>query len=1062
MRSRPVHRLSRRWLPAVGAAALLATMAVTGPAAAAAPASGPASASAIDRGDAAWVLSTTDPSTNYAPTFVGNGYLAARVPAAGEGYSSVPIVTQSELAGFYAQPDGQYERRASLPTWTTLGFGRSSAEGSGTEGLYGVPGNWSCAFDELCPTRYGQISGGAFVETSHGGSIAGGYLAGLNTNNTPTVGGTDVFAIQGAPAGAATLAVRYANGSGTAQTVHLGVNGTLQQLTLAPTASWDDWAVQTFPVTLAAGTNSLEITVTQDDTARVNVDYLAAYPNGAQAPTQIAAASSGTTSDYLQSLDLRTGVLTTSFDWTSPAGDTTSFRYEVNANRADGHLGTVTATVTPHWSGNATVVDEFDGQGLDNASTSASQVDGKSATLSATVVSSGGLVTAALDSALRVGGRALPTTAMTALGTGSAGQSTGFGVSAGHTYQITKFVGAASSVDTDRSLTAATPQRSAALTALASAAVGYQTVLAANKAAWSSLWTSDISIPGDAAMTAQIHAATFYLLASMRAGVTWSTSPGGLSSDGYNGHVFWDMETWMYPALLAQYPDVAVTADTYRQKLLPEAEAAASALSTAAQPIAGAKYPWESALTGNEAIPPGNNEGNDELHVDSDIALAQWQYYEATGDKTWLRTKAWPVLEGIAEFWASRATADPAGGYDIDDVQAPDEYHDHVNNDAYTNASAQTALRIAVQAAGIIGQTPDPAWTSVADGLKVPVVGGVDAAGAVHSEYDGYTAQTTIKQADVTLLQYPLGVSMPASLAQNDLDYYSGVTDPNGPSMTDSIATIDAAALGSPGCTAYDHLQSSSTPFVAAPFDQFHETRSGGAFTFTTAEGGYLQEFLYGFTGLRWGTSDVTVDPFLPTQLPGVDVSGVKWHGSTFDVSVGQQSTTLTLKSGPPLTVRDGNGTVHHVTAHSPLRLPTRHPAATAQPSSCAGPITSAVSGKCVDITGGNNSDGTALQLYTCNNTVSQSWSRPGDGTVQAMGKCMDVRNGSNADGTPVQLYTCNQSASQQWTYDQQTGELQALGKCLETDGTANGTALVIDPCDAAPAQHWTLPASSS
>jgi len=812
--------------------------------------------------------------------------------------------------------------------------------------------------------------------------------------------------------------------------------------------------VLTVPVTLTAGTNTLEITVTQGDTARVNVDYLAAYPQGGSAPTQIASSSNGTTSDYTQALDLRTGVLTTSFDWTSTAGDTTSFRYQVNANEADGHLGTVSASVTPHWSGTATAVDEFDGQGLDHASTTTSQVAGRSATLSATVVTDGDLVTAALDSVLRIGGRTVPTKAITAPSAGSAGQSADFPVTAGHTYQLTKFVGVASSVDTDRSLVA-TPQQSAAGTALVAAAAGYPVLLAANDAAWSRLWKSDISIPGDAAMTAQIHAATFYLLASMRAGVTWSTSPGGLSSDGYNGHVFWDMETWMYPALLAQYPEIAVTADTYRQKLLPAAEAAAAALSTPAQPIEGAKYPWESALTGKESIPPGNDEGNDEIHIDSDIALAQWQYFEATGDTAWLRTKAWPVLKDIAEYWASRATPDPAGGYDIDDVQAPDEYRDHVDDDAFTNAGAQTALHIADEAASVIGQSPDPAWAKVAAGLKIPV----DASADLHPEFDGYAGQT-IKQADVTLLQYPLGVSMPSSLAQHDLDYYSGVTDPDGPSMTDSVATIDAAALGSPGCTAYDHLNSSVNPFLAAPFDQFDETRSGGAFTFTTAEGGYLQEFLYGFTGLRWGTGEITVDPFLPSQLPGVDVTGVKWHGSTFDVAVGQQSTTLTLRSGPQLTVRDGNGTVHRVTAATPLRLPTRHPAATADPSSCAGPITSVASNRCVDITGGDNSDGTALQLYDCNQTVSQSWTRPGDGTVQAMGKCMDVRGGSNADGTAVQLYTCNQSASQQWTYDRQTGELQALGKCLDAQGTTNGTPLVIEACDGSPGQDWHLPSA--
>ena len=996
-----------------------------------------------------WVLSTTDTTKDYAPTFVGNGYLAARVPAAGEGFSNSPVVTQSELAGFYASPAGQYERRASLPSWTTLGFGR-------TGDVYGVPGNWSCGFDQICPAKDGQISGGAFVETSHGGSVAGGYLAGLNTNNTPTVGGTDRIVVRDAPAGQAVVDVRYANGTGTAQTVHLGVNGTLQQLSLAPTGGWDTWSVAHVPVTLAAGSNTLEITVAQDDTARVNVDYLAPYASGAQPPTDIAPATNGTTSGYRQSLDLRTGVLTTSFDWTSAQGDRTSFVYSVNANRAQGHLGTVTVRAVPHWSGTATVVDEFDGRGLDHASAADPAVDGKAATLSESVVTDGSLVTAGLNSVLRVDGRTPRTAPIAATGDGSAGQSADFAVRDGQSYEITKYVGVASSVDTDRQLKAATPQQAAARTAADAAENGYQDTLARNNSAWASLWQSDISVPGDTAMTAQIHASMFYLLASMRAGVTWSTSPGGLSSDGYNGHVFWDMETWMYPALLAQHPDIAQTADTYRQKLLPAAEAAAAALSTADHPIKGAKFPWESSLTGKETIPPGNPEGDQEIHIDSDIALAQWQYYQASGDTAWLRDKAWPVLKDIADYWATRAVPDAAGGYDINDVQGADEYHAHVDNSASTNAGAQASLRIAVQAAGILGKPADPAWSTVADGLKIPV----DTAAGIHPEYQGYSGQQ-VKQADVTLLQYPWAVPMPAALAQNDLDYYAQHTDPGGPSMTDAIATIDAAALGSPGCTAYDHLRSSVDPFIAAPFDQFHETRSGGAFTFTTGEGGYLQQFLYGFTGLRWGTDAVTVDPFLPQQLPGVDITGVKWHGRTFDISVGQSTTTVTERTGPPLTVRDRAGALHKVTPGTPLHLTTRHPAATSGPVICNTPVTGVASARCIDIAGGNSGDGTPLQLYDCNGTVAQTWSMPGDGTVRAMGKCMDVRGGSGADGTPVQISTCTAGPSQQWTYDRDTRTLKSsLGTCLTAAGgaTANGTRLQSAACQGTPDQQWNFP----
>ncbi|MEU1179584.1 hypothetical protein ABZ464_18370 [Streptomyces sp. NPDC005820] len=104
-------------------------------------------------------------------------------------------------------------------------------------------------------------------------------------------------------------------------------------------------------------------------------------------------------------------------------------------------------------------------------------------------------------------------------------------------------------------------------------------------------------------------------------------------------------------------------------------------------------------------------------------------------------------------------------------------------------------LLIAVRAAGILGRPADPEWRKVADGLKIPV----DTTLNIHPEFEGYNGQT-VMQADVTLLQYPWAVPMPPSPAQNDLDYYQARTDRNGPSMTEAIATIASAALGSPGC----------------------------------------------------------------------------------------------------------------------------------------------------------------------------------------------------------------------------------------------------------------------
>jgi trehalose/maltose hydrolase-like predicted phosphorylase len=631
----------------------------------------------------------------------------------------------------------------------------------------------------------------------------------------------------------------------------------------------------------------------------------------------------GTTSHYRQSLDMRTGTITTSLDWTAPSGRVSRLTYAVAADQSHGHLGTVTLTVVPQWSGTATVGDLLDGRSLDTATVTASSLTKKSATLQETVTTTGGLVTAGVASSLRVGDVVVPTRPIADLPEGTVGQQATVKVVSGRRYTFSKFVGVASSVDTDRTLTDATPQEAALSASDEGATTGTAGVAGRNATAWARLWQSDIRIPGDPAMTAQVRAAMFYLLESTRPGVSWSASPGGLSSDGYNGHVFWDMETWMYPALLAQHPEFAVEADTYRQKLLPAAQAAAAALSTPDHPIAGAKYPWESALTGVESTPPGNPEGEQELHVQSDIALAQWQYFQASGDKAYL-AKAWPVLRDIAAFWATRATEAPDGSWGIADVQGPDEYHANVDDSATTNAGAQAALRIAVQAATVLGETADPMWTTVADGMRIPY----DATNGIHPEYDGYDG-ATIKQADVTLLQYPFNVAMSKAVGQNDLDYYTEHTDLGGPSMTDAIASIVASQLGSPGCSSYTYLQRSSTPFLTRPFDQAQETRTGGAFTFTTAEGGYLQEFLYGFTGLRWGTGAVTLDPSLPPQLPGVDLTGLHWHGRTFDIAVGSTTTTVTLTAGNAMPVRLADGSTRTVARNSTLQIPTRQPAAT-------------------------------------------------------------------------------------------------------------------------------------
>src|ERR1700727_852055 len=359
------------------------------------------------------------------------------------------------------------------------------------------------------------------------------------------------------------------------------------------------------------------------------------------------------------------------------------------------------------------------------------------------------------------------------------GQQVSFPVSAGQTYTFTKFVGIDDSQDTTGPVAAAQAEASAA------AHNGYDAALTANQAAWSAMWNGRVDVLGNATVATDVNASEFYLWSNTRDGVDFSISPAGLSSNGYDGHIFWDAETWMYPSLLAQHPDLAAGMNAYRFQRLSQAEQHATATG-----FSGARFPWESALDGTEQIPPPvsvNSEGLFEQHITADIGLAQWQYYLVTGDKTWLAQQGWPVLSHAAAFWASRAALGPDRKYHIDGVTGPDEENPDVNDEVYTNVGAMRTLQDAVRAAQVLGIPPPPSWSTIAAGLGVPVDS------SLNPEFSGYGGQL-VKQADVTMLQYPWGVKMSPKLALNDINYYVPRSDPTGPSMDAAINLTNTPA----------------------------------------------------------------------------------------------------------------------------------------------------------------------------------------------------------------------------------------------------------------------------
>ena len=618
--------------------------------------------------------------------------------------------------------------------------------------------------------------------------------------------------------------------------------------------------------------------------------------------------SAGTVSNWRQAVDMRSGMISTSLDWTSPAGHKTRLAYDVFADLAREHVGVVRLRLTPSWSGPARVTDVLgSGASTDLVPVSSSSVPGRRE-LTLSVRTQGTDVTIAYASHLRSSVKPLQMTAEKA--PRGAALALDFAAQSGMTYEFTKAVGIATSQDSNE------PQATAMRESAAADSIGFDGLLGEDASAWAERWSTDIVLPDDPAMQRRIRAAQFYLLESIRPGTNWSVSPVGLSSGGYNAHIFWDAETWMYPSLLLLHPDVASSVVGYRVRTLDGARF--NAQQTGYQ---GARFAWESADDGTEQTPTWAETRTYEQHITADVALAQWQYYLATGDRKWLANSAWPVLEGAADFWASRATPTGGGAYAINQVEGPDEHHWPVDNEVYTNVGAITTMRLATRVADMLGKSAKPAWKTVADGLPVLL----DPVTLVRPQFEGY-AGDMIKQADVVMLTYPWEWPESRTIGLSDLDYYAARTDPDGPAMTDSIHAIDSLALGVAGCPAYHYTLRSVLPFVQPPYDQFTEARGGqGTFTFLTGEGGFLQGFLYGWAGFRWREDRIYLDPALPDQWAkqGLTLRRLSYRGRLFTVAIGAKATTVTLHSGPAVTV-EGPSLTRTLASGSTVTMPTR------------------------------------------------------------------------------------------------------------------------------------------
>lgn len=666
------------------------------------------------------------------------------------------------------------------------------------------------------------------------------------------------------------------------------------------------------------------------------------------------AVSTHTHSNYRQTLDMRDGLLGTRYRWRSRAHSTdisvTSF-----VSMSDAHLAAVSLQLTPRFTGTIRLrftlrapppparlplaemsADEFIAASVasnrpDLASGGKRDAIWYHGQMAGIASGDGGEANTLWMEGEAIAGRkvtvgaaiALPerlgTPRITKSRTGDAGAAHAGAahavildvegrVQSGHSYRFTKFVAASATgweFDDGRTAGAGAPRanapgKGAAAAAARARAAGLHHLETAHEAAWRALWRSDILVGGNSELQRTVHSDLFYLLENSTAGTGWPAAACGFSSN-YFGHVFWDNDLWVFPALLPLHPERAKSLIAFRQRTLPQAVARARA-----HGFAGAMYPWEAdPWSGEDVTPKFAVENADrEIHVNGAVALAQWQYYLASGDRRWLRDEAFPVIKAVADFWVGRTTKssaeEPRLGapsvaprYEILNVTSPEEDYAHVNNEIYTNEVAHLSLLAAIAAAAALGETPDSRWREVADALYLPAAGH-------HGDYfdfDPTTAHdktnswmaTSVPMLSIPALDFDADAATLQGLFRHSLDAVGPIRG-RANQMVLVMLAIQAAAVGDANYfnDFVGGRGGATDPFLKPPFNVRSETPQNDSIYLLATSGGFIQAFLFGLSGLRIGAHGLAerYRPTLPPQITSLKLVNLAFRGQAFDVAI--------------------------------------------------------------------------------------------------------------------------------------------------------------------------------
>jgi trehalose/maltose hydrolase-like predicted phosphorylase len=489
---------------------------------------------------------------------------------------------------------------------------------------------------------------------------------------------------------------------------------------------------------------------------------------------------------------------------------------------------------------------------------------------------------------------------------------------------------------------------------------GWNGVLAAHAAAWTERWRcSDVEIDGDASAQQALRFAIYHLnSAANPADEHVSIGARALTGDGYLGHVFWDTDIYLLPFYTFTWPEAARALLMYRYRTLDGARRKAARMGWR-----GAMYAWESADTGDETTPeqiPGQDGrpvavlcGTEEQHISADVAYAVWQYWQATGDAAFLRDAGAEILLETGRFWASRAQLELDGRRHIRGVIGPDEYHEHVDDNAFTNCMARWNIRRALEATAMLRYRWPECWLQLSRRLGIDdreleawretaemlVTGGRSDTGVLEqfagffqlediapSGYAGRTASMEAvlgrervqrsqvsKQADVIALLALLPEEFDAPETLANFRYYEPRCGHDS-SLSRPLHALVAARLGDTR-RALRYFSESAATDLADPAGA-----SAGGIRIATL-GGLWQAVIFGFAGVACQSDALSVNPQLPEAW---DQLGFRlyWRGRWLEIRIDQARRTFsaTLQTGESMALLL-SGQLHELAQGRPIRL---------------------------------------------------------------------------------------------------------------------------------------------